>query len=242
MSVPRLVERRRIPASHPFPPRRLYPVGEVSRLASVSYAVRSAWLRRAYTLWAPFYDIAVASAFRESRRRSLGSLGDVSGQRIALIGVGTGLDVPWLRPGAEYLGIDLTGAMISRARDKASEYGLPMRFVGGDAMALPLRDGAFDRVVLHLILAVVPDPRAALSEAARVVRPGGTLHILDKFLRPGQRAPVRRWLSPLLGRLATRTDVVFEDVLGACPGLEVVSDDSDIANGWFRRIVLRRPR
>jgi ubiquinone/menaquinone biosynthesis C-methylase UbiE len=109
-------------------------------------------------------------------------------------------------------------------------------------MELPLADRSFARAVLHLILAVVPNPSALLAEAARVVRPGGTIHILDKFLRPGQRAPVRRWISPLLGRLATRTDVVFEDVLASCPGLELIRDEPDIARGWFRRIVLRRPR
>jgi ubiquinone/menaquinone biosynthesis C-methylase UbiE len=203
---------------------------------------RSSWLDRAYTLWAPFYDAAVASGFRDSRRKNLAALGDVSGQRVALVGVGTGLDIPWLKPGAAYVGIDLTAAMITRARAKAREYRLPIHLVRGDGMVLPFRDGSFDRVVLHLILAVVPHPTVLLAEAARVVRPGGTIHIFDKFLRTGQRALVRRWLSPLLGRLATRTDVVFEEVLASCPGLEVIRDEPDMARGWFRRIVLKRPR
>ena len=115
-----------------------------------------------------------------------------------------------------------------------------MSFDVGDAMALPFRDAAFDHVVMHLILAVVPDPRAALAEAARVVTVGGRIHLLDKFLRPGQRAPLRRLLSPIAGRLATRTDVVFEDVLASGEGLEVLSDEPDLGGGWFRRIVLRQ--
>jgi ubiquinone/menaquinone biosynthesis C-methylase UbiE len=214
----------------------------VPSAAASAPATRSRWLDRSYTLWAPFYDAAVASGLRDSRRTSLAALGDVSGQRVALIGVGTGLDVPWLKPGAAYVGIDLTTAMITRARAKAREYGLPIHLVRGDGMVLPLRDGAFDRVVLHLILAVVPNPSDLLAESARVVRPGGTIHVFDKFLRPAQRAPLRRWISPLLGRLATRTDVVFEEVLAACPGLEVIRDEPDMGRGWFRRIVLKRPR
>ncbi len=205
-------------------------------------ARQTSWLGRAYTVWAPFYDAAVASAFRESRRKSLAGLDDSSGQRVVLVGVGTGLDLPWLKPGASYLGVDLTAAMIVRARAKAIEYSVPISLVRGDGMELPLADGAFDRAVLHLILAVVPNPSALLAEAARVVRPGGTIHILDKFLRPGQRAPLRRWISPLLGRLATRTDVVFEDILASLPGLELIRDEPDLGRGWFRRIVLRRPR
>jgi ubiquinone/menaquinone biosynthesis C-methylase UbiE len=132
--------------------------------------------------------------------------------------------------------------MLRRARDKSLRYGIPTAMALGDAMTLPFRETAFDRAVLHLILAVVPDPIATLREVIRVLRPGGTIHIFDKFLRPGQHAPLRRFFSPLMGFLATRTDVVFENVLSACPGVQVVSDAPDLARGWFRRIVLRRPR
>lgn len=241
MRVPRVVERRRISASRPLRPLTLVSSAGAPRWAPTP-AKRSSCLDRAYTLWAPFYDAAVASGLRESRRTSLAALGDVSGQRVALIGVGTGLDIPWLKPGAAYVGVDLTIAMITRARAKARTYGLPIHFVRGDGMVLPLRDGSFDRVILHLILAVVPRPSDLLAESARIVRPGGTIHIFDKFLRPAQRAPLRRWISPLLGRLATRTDVVFEEVLATCPGLEVIRDEPDMGRGWFRRIVLKRPR
>lgn len=55
-----------------------------------------------------------------------------------------------------------------------------------------------------------------------------------------RRAPIRRGLSPILGRLATRTDVVFEPVLAACPELALIADEPDMAHGWFRRIILRR--
>jgi len=207
-----------------------------------SALIPSRILRRAYTLWAPFYDAVVDTPFRESRKRSLAGLGNVHGQRILLDGIGTGLDLPWLPRGAIYTGLDLTPAMLGRARARAASFNLRMSFDVGDAMALPFRDAAFDHAVMHLILAVVPDPRAALAEATRVLTVGGRIHLLDKFLRPGQRAPLRRLLSPIVGRVATRTDVVFEDVLAACPGLEVIGDESDVGGGWFRRIVLRRTR
>ncbi|MFU8779343.1 MAG: hypothetical protein ACNA7M_17030, partial [Roseovarius sp.] len=93
---------------------------------------------------------------------------------------------------------------------------------------------------LHLILAVVPDPSRALTEAVRVARPGARLLILDKFLRPGQRAPLRRMINPVLSRLATRTDVVFEDLLAQHRNLRVIEDTPALAGGWFRHIVLRK--
>jgi hypothetical protein len=43
-----------------------------------------------------------------------------------------------------------------------------------------------------------------------------------------------------MGRLATRLDVVFEDVLEGVPGLQVLTDEPVFANGWFRLIELQK--
>ena len=112
--------------------------------------------------------------------------------------------------------------------------------VQGDAQRLPFADGSFDHAVLHLILAVVPDPAACLAETARVLKPGGSVLIFDKFLRPQQHAPLRRLINPLLRRIATRLDVVFEEVLEKTPELALESDQPALASGWFRLIRLKR--
>jgi len=79
-----------------------------------------------------------------------------------------------------------------------------------------------------------------LGEAARVLKPGGTIVLFDKFLKPNKLALLRRALNPLSRRIATRMDVVFEDVLGEVPQLQVVSDVPLLAGGWFRGIVLQK--
>lgn len=199
-------------------------------------------LRHSYTLLAPVYDLFVARASAAARRRSLAGLDPAVHRRVLLVGVGSGLDLPLLPGGPHYTGLDLTPAMLARARRRAAALDLRIDLATGDAQALPCPDAQFDAVVLHLILAVVPDGRRALAEAARVLKPGGLALVLDKFLRPGQAAPLRRLVSPLLGRIATRTDVVFEDLLAAAPTLRVVSDRPALAGGWFRRIVLAKAR
>ncbi|MFO1371377.1 MAG: methyltransferase domain-containing protein [Candidatus Competibacteraceae bacterium] len=197
-------------------------------------------LRYSYTVIAPLYDAFVAPFTTAARRRSLAFLHEGPHAEVLLVGIGSGLDIPLLPSGSRYTGLDLTPAMLVRARRKAAASNLDLRLDLGDARSLPYTDAAFDVVVLHLILTITPHPERVLAEAARVLRPGGRILIFDKFLRPQQKAPLRRLLSPLLGLLATRTNVVFEQVLAETPGLTVVTDQPALAGGWFRHIVLRK--
>lgn len=199
-------------------------------------------LRYSYTLLAPFYDVLVAPFTASARRRSLALLSKKLHAEVLLVGIGSGLDVPFLPDGPRYTGLDLTPAMLARAQHKAATLKRDPQLDVGDARRLPYGDAAFDEVVLHLILAVTPHPERVLAEAARVVRGGGRILIFDKFLRSDQKAPLRRWISPLLGLLATRTNVVFETVLAQIPGLAIVSDQPALAGGWFRHIVLCKLR
>ncbi|MBI5429424.1 MAG: methyltransferase domain-containing protein [Nitrosomonadales bacterium] len=200
-------------------------------------------LRLSYSLLAPVYDLAISLPMRAARTRSLRSLPDDHAGAVLLSGVGTGLDLPLLPKLHRYIALDFNNAMLSRAKPrgiKLRNEGLRVGWVLGDSMALPFADASFDHVVLHLIVAVVPQPELCLSEAARVLKPGGTVILMDKFLPPNRHAPFRRALSLLSSRIVTRTDVVFEEVLSAAPQLEVVSDVPLLAGGWFRGIVLRK--
>lgn len=195
-------------------------------------------LRRSYRLIAPFYDAAIAGATSAPRARSLAWLMPHPPLDVLLAGVGTGLDLPLLPAQHRYVGLDLTPAMLRRCDPRAG--GRLFAPVQGNAMGLPFGDASFDAVVLHLILAVVPQPLDCLREATRVLRPGGTLLVFDKFLRPGQRAWLRRLATPLAGRIATRLDVVLEDLVRQVPDIHLENDEPALAGGWFRLIRLRR--
>ena len=194
-------------------------------------------LKHSYTLIAPFYDAAIAGATRAARRHSLAALPNEPG-RVLLAGVGTGLDLPHLPSQHQYIGIDLNRAMLRRSLPRAGQ--VDFQPVQGDAQRLPFADAGFDMAVLHLILAVVPEPALCFAEIARVVRPGGQVLVFDKFLRRGQPALIRRLVNPVLRRVATRLDVVFEDLLAAAPQLVLEHDQPALAGGWFRMIRLRR--
>lgn len=155
-----------------------------------------------------------------------------------LAGVGTGLDLPHLPPQHRYVGLDFNRPMLRRALPRTGR--LDFLPVQGDVRTLPFAAASFDGAILHLILAVVPEPERCLAEIVRIVRPGGTVVVFDKFLQHGQPALLRRLANPLVRRVATRLDVVFEEVLATTPQLYCEDDRPALAGGWFRLIRLRR--
>ena len=153
--------------------------------ALTSRVETNAWNRLRYTLWAPVYDI-VGRRFDGRRRESLRLLDPRRGERILIVGAGTGADLPYLPEGCVVIATDLTPAMLARARAHVRE-GIHLAIMDGHRLGA--RSASCDAVVLHLILAVIPDPARCLQEAARVLRPGGRIVVFDKFIR-SRRPPV----------------------------------------------------
>ena len=195
-------------------------------------------LKTSYRIIAPFYDIFIERFTAEARHRSLRYLPQTGHTRVLLCGSGTGLDFQYLPPCHHYVALDLTPAMLRRSRQQMQN--LQLNLMQGDSMCLPFADESVDYVVLHLILAVVPDPKRCLSEISRVLKPQGSVLIFDKFLKPGELAWFRRTFSPVSSRIATKLDVVFEDVLTNVPRLKMVRNEPALVRGWFRLIGLQK--
>lgn len=193
-------------------------------------------LADSYRRLAPIYDWVAAAPFAHARRASLARIPQAGRLDVLLSGVGTGLDFAYLPRCHRYSATDLVATMLARARARAGD--LDVGLARADSMRLPFPNACFDVVVLHLIVAVVADPVAVLAEAARVTRNAGSVLVLDKFLHGGRRARIRRWLSPLAARIATRLDVVFEELLAQVPQLTLTADEPALAGGWFRCIAL----
>jgi ubiquinone/menaquinone biosynthesis C-methylase UbiE len=195
----------------------------------------NAWYRFRYTLWAPHYDRV--TKFPRERRHSVGLLRLQPGERLLVIGCGTGADLAYVPAEVEVLAVDLTPAMLRQAMAHARP-GIEFRVM--DGMALDLPDASFDAAILHMVLEVIPDPVRCLREAARVLRPGGRLAVFDKFLpedsRPGL---LRRAGLALLDFVFTSTNRRMGEILSRSAAPLAVEHDEP-AGGSYRHLLLRR--
>ena len=198
----------------------------------------NAWNRLRYTLWAPVYDI-VGRRFDGRRRESFRLLDPRRGERILIVGAGTGADLPYLPGECVVIATDLTPAMLARARAHLRE-GIHLAIMDGHSLGT--RSASCDAVVLHLILAVIPDPSRCLQEAARVLRPGGRIVVFDKFIQ-SRRPPVGLRLVNLVTRTLF-TDVTrrFQDILERSGAPLLIERDAPaLLGGLFRHLLLRKP-
>ncbi len=156
-----------------------------------------------------------------------GELGD-----LVDVGTGTGRMIELLGPRARSaLGLDRNPEMLRLARNRIDASGLASaRVQAGDMYALPLPDAACDTLLLHQVLHYADNPAAAITEAARVLRPFGRLLVID--LLPHAREELRQerrhvrlgfadeavlgWMADagLNGRVAARLPAEQPDQLG----------------------------
>ena len=139
----------------------------------------------AYSRWAPVYDLLFDLPFHPGRLAAARAAAAAAGPggEILVIGVGTGLELPLLPAAVRVTGIDISAPMLRSARARVERLGLVQ--VKGlhvmDAGALDFPDAAFDVSLAPYVMSVVPDPARALDEAWRVLRPGGTLVVMNHF-------------------------------------------------------------
>jgi ubiquinone/menaquinone biosynthesis C-methylase UbiE len=197
------------------------------------------WNRVRYTLLAPLYDRV--AGFRPQRRRSMELLAARPGERILVDGCGTGADLAFLPADAHVVATDLTPAMVERTRQRAQALGRSVDARVMDAQALDFPDASFDAVVLHLILAVVPDPVAAVREAARVLKPGGRAVVFDKWV-PDAREPslARRAANLVASVVATEITRKLGPLVEA-GGLRLEHQEPAGKGGFFSIALLRKP-
>jgi phosphatidylethanolamine/phosphatidyl-N-methylethanolamine N-methyltransferase len=198
------------------------------------------WNQFIYRLWAPIYDSTVNRIFIPGRKRAMDLLDLQAGERVLIVGVGTGADLPLLPAGVDATGIDLSPDMLAKARLKLDRCLATVKLIQGDAQTLLVDKASFDTVILNLILSVIPDGNACLRSALRALKPGGRVVIFDKFLSEGKKpSSVRKFFNIFSTLLGTDINRQLSDLMRGCP-CKITHDEPSIAGGMYRVVMLRK--
>lgn len=133
----------------------------------------------AYDAFAACYDPLVApleGRYLRPWRREL--MRHVHGE-VLEVGVGTGANLGLYPEGVRLTGIEPSAGMLARARQKARRLGLAVELLEAGVEGLDLPDDRFDTVVSTLVFCAVRDPLAGLDQVRRVLKPGGSLVMLE---------------------------------------------------------------
>ncbi len=143
-----------------------------------------------FRILTPVYDFIQRWIVRDTRYKSqlIAQAGIQPGHRVMDLGCGTGtlaIMVKQAEPEAEVLGLDADPDMLKVARSKTARAGLDIKFNQGMTFSLPYPDASLDRVLSSIMIhhLKTPDKDRTAREIARVLKPGGSLHVID-FGRP----------------------------------------------------------
>lgn len=198
------------------------------------------WNRIRYTIYQPFYDL-IGKWFADQRRRSLEILNLCPQEKVLLVGAGTGLDFDFLPKNVFITATDITPAMVQQSVVRAERLGLEVTALVMDGQNLQFDAESVDAVILHLILAIVPDPVRCLQEVERVLKKGGRAVIFDKFL-PDDQVPSlgRRVLNVFSNIAATNINRQLGPILNKT-SLQIVQEEPAGFGGFFKIVLVQKP-
>ncbi|MBF9234452.1 class I SAM-dependent methyltransferase [Microvirga alba] len=202
-------------------------------------------MRKAYARWAPIYDL-VYDKLTEPAARAAVAAAVACGPRVLEAGVGTGLSLGYYPKTAEVYGVDLSEDMLRRAQEKVEKRGLThvKSLQVMDVTHLSFPDEMFDAVTAQFIITLVPNPEAALSEFARVLKPGGEIVLANHFGQPtGPIAALEEIASPVakaIGWSSAFKASRVEAWARSTGRMEVVELKSLFPAGFFKLMRIRK--
>ncbi|HLA50687.1 MAG TPA: methyltransferase domain-containing protein [Thermodesulfobacteriota bacterium] len=172
-------------------------------------------IKKIYAGYSNVYDVIFKSFFYPRIKHAIHSMGIMPGDRILDVGVGTGLSLPLFPRHCKVVGIDLSSAMLKKARQKIKKLNLNhIELLEMDAMNLDFPDNAFDKVLISHVVSVVPDPFMAMSEVKRVCKKGGRIVIINHFKSKNKvMAGMEKIFNPVSKKIGWRSDLCLDEFI-----------------------------
>ena len=197
------------------------------------------WNKIRYTLYTPGYDL-IARYLRKSRKKSIDSLEIKLDDKVLIIGAGTGLDLEFLPSDCDIIATDITPSMIERIKKRNKSLNLKVQAMVMDGQSLNFVDNKFDKIILHLIISVIPDPVACIKESERVLKSGGLIVVYDKFVPKDKKvSSIRKIVNVLTNFLFSDITRSFESII-LKTRLTIMSDRDADFSGNFRLIKMTK--
>ena len=192
-----------------------------------------------YTLYAPAYNWP-AKLLDTSRKKAIAQLNPLSGEKILIVGGGTGMDLDYLPLGCIITATDITPAMIRQIEKRNRRLKHQLKVQVMDGQRLSFENETFDKIILHLIVSVIPDPILTVLETERVLKPGGKISVYDKFVhKNNQPSLLRKTLNLFTNLFFSDITRSFEQIVTQTQ-LKVISDEPADFGGNFRIILLEK--
>ncbi|MBI4592628.1 MAG: class I SAM-dependent methyltransferase [Candidatus Rokubacteria bacterium] len=191
-------------------------------------------VERAYEFYAPVYDLIFDWIFAPGRVAAVRHLELESNDRVFEVGIGTGLNLPLYPAAVQLTGIDLSQEMLDKAVERVQNLIMPnVTLKVMDATSMDFSDNEFDKALATYTISAVPDPVAVLREMRRVVKPEGTIVILNHF-RSERRAVGRLedLVAPLCTRLGWKSNLPLMPLLGQVGLAPDKVGRVNMFNGW----------
>src|SRR5256886_4825243 len=210
------------------------PSDAATRALSVT-AVENEFVAHVYEKLASVYDLIFGPALHPGRVHAIQRMGIKPGDRVLEVGIGTGINAALYPRDCAVTGIDLSGSMLEKARDRVARKGIRnVRLLEMDAADLKFADDTFDIVYAPYLISVVPDPVAVAREMRRVCRKGGRIIFLNHF-RSANRllAWIERVMSPFTVHIGFKTDLDLPAFLAQAELSPVSIEKVNVPRMWL---------
>jgi phosphatidylethanolamine/phosphatidyl-N-methylethanolamine N-methyltransferase len=169
------------------------------------------YMEKLYSFYCPFYDWVFGKLLGPGRRQAFKYISRRPDQKVLEVGVGPGSTLEYYPPRTDFVGIDISAAMIEQARKKAANLNSGSRFhlQVMDATTLEFPDNHFDLVMAAYVITTVQDPLQVCREIHRVAKPGAQIIAVNhtRSQNGSLWGRIEDVMAPVFVRLGFTTDL-----------------------------------